>query len=101
MLTEFKMASFRREAFWKRDRDEAMFAEGGPAGGKDGVEIVGDETEDPSIDCVLVRDCRDGLELEEPNGRLIEVAVRVTVRLLGLATSEVAKADCVLVKVNV
>ncbi len=62
---------------------------------------MGDETEDPPIDCVLVRDCRDELELEEPNGRLIDVAVRVTVCLLGLATSEEAEPDCVLVKVKV
>lgn len=70
-----------------------MASEGGPRGGKEGVAIMGEEV-DELMECAPVKDRRpDELELDEPNGRLVEVVVRVTVRLIGLAVSGEGRVD--------
>jgi hypothetical protein len=57
IFTEFKIASFRRLAFWKRDLEVLMFADGGPRGRKGGVESMGEDIEEPpGLELVPVKD---------------------------------------------
>ena len=102
MLTEFKIASFRRLAFWNKDLDELEMVEGGPEGGNEGVDIIGDEIEEPPADPEPVYERRpDELELAEPRGRGTEVVLRVTVRLIDFAFSAGAGSAAAPVNVNV
>jgi hypothetical protein len=91
MFTELRIASFNRLAFWNSDLEVDEIVEGGPLGGNDGVNTLGEDMEEAlaEFDPVYER-LPEELELADPSGLETDVVLRVTVRLLGFETSDIA-----------